>query len=137
MSNVVKMSDLTELVEVMQNNDLHSGRSWMVAATNRKLAGDHSRVGAPVSALGKTAISIAGIVSWAKESVRTLAEVIVAMLEVGLSARRIYQDLVEQNSSASKLELLLKQASCPAKPLCLTSLTSAIRFYPRRHKTHG
>jgi hypothetical protein len=41
------------------------------------------------------------------------------------------------SSTASKLELLLKQASCPAKPLCLTSLTSAIRSYPRRHKTHG
>jgi hypothetical protein len=41
------------------------------------------------------------------------------------------------SSTASKLELLLKQASCPAKPLCLTSLSSAIRSYPRRHKTHG
>ena len=45
----------------------------------------------------KPAISIAGVGAGRRSRCERLAEVIGAKLEVGLSARRIYQDLVEQN----------------------------------------
>ena len=45
----------------------------------------------------KPAISIAGVGAGRRSRCESLAEVIGAKLEVGLSARRIYQDLVEQN----------------------------------------
>src|SRR6266481_680328 len=45
----------------------------------------------------KPAISIAGIGAGRRSCCEPLAEVIAAKVEVGLSARRIYQDLVEQN----------------------------------------
>jgi len=43
------------------------------------------------------AISVAGIGAGRRSQCEPLAEVIAAKVEVGLSARRIYQDLVEQN----------------------------------------
>jgi hypothetical protein len=45
----------------------------------------------------KPAISIAGVGAGRRSRCERLAEVIGAKLEVGLSARRIYRDLVEQN----------------------------------------
>ena len=45
----------------------------------------------------KPAISITGIASGRRSYCEPLAEEIAAKVEVGLSARRIYQDLVEQN----------------------------------------
>jgi hypothetical protein len=45
----------------------------------------------------KPAISIAGVGAGRRSRCESLAEVIGAKLEAGLSARRIYQDLVEQN----------------------------------------
>ena len=45
----------------------------------------------------KPAISIAGMGAGCRSRCEWLAEVISAKLEAGLSARRIYQDLVEQN----------------------------------------
>ena len=45
----------------------------------------------------KPAISIAGVGAGRRSQCERLAEVIGAKVEVGLSARRIYQDLVEQN----------------------------------------
>jgi predicted transcriptional regulator len=45
----------------------------------------------------KPAISIAGLGAGRRSRCEWLAEVISAKLEAGLSARRIYQDLVEQN----------------------------------------
>jgi transposase len=45
----------------------------------------------------KPAISIAGITPGRRSYCQPLAEAITAKVEVGLSARRIYQDLVEQN----------------------------------------
>jgi transposase len=46
----------------------------------------------------KPAISIAGIGAGRRSRCEVFAEVIAAKVEAGLSARRIYQDLVEQNS---------------------------------------
>jgi len=45
----------------------------------------------------KPAISITGIGAGRRSHSEPLAEVIATKVEVGLSARRIYQDLVEQN----------------------------------------
>jgi len=45
----------------------------------------------------KPAISITGIGAGRRSQCEPLADVIAAKVEVGLSARRIYQDLVEQN----------------------------------------
>jgi predicted transcriptional regulator len=45
----------------------------------------------------KPAISIAGITTGRRSYCEPLAEAIAAKVEVGLSARHIYQDLVEQN----------------------------------------
>jgi hypothetical protein len=45
----------------------------------------------------KPAISITGVASGRRSYCEPLAEEIVAKVEVGLSARRIYQDLIEQN----------------------------------------
>jgi hypothetical protein len=50
-----------------------------------------------VSGRSKPAISIAGIGAGRRSRCERLAEMIAAQLEDGLSARRIYQDLVEQN----------------------------------------
>ena len=57
-----------------------------------------SITGEPAEATqSKPAISIAGVGAGRRSRCESLAEVIGAKLEVGLSARRIYQDLVEQN----------------------------------------
>jgi hypothetical protein len=45
----------------------------------------------------KPAISITGVGAGCRSHCAALAEVIAAKVEVSLSARRIYQDLVEQN----------------------------------------
>src|SRR5207244_3705697 len=45
----------------------------------------------------KPAISITGVRAGRRSHCEALAEVIAAKLEAGLSAQRIYQDLVEQN----------------------------------------
>ena len=60
---------------------------------NTDLRGWFSRV----SDQSKPAISIASIGAGRRSRCEALAEVIGAKVEVGLSAQRIYQDLVEQN----------------------------------------
>jgi hypothetical protein len=47
--------------------------------------------------LSKPAISITAIGAGRRSHCETLAEVIATKIEVGLSAQRIYRDLVEQN----------------------------------------
>ena len=99
------------------NNDLQPGRSWMVAATNCERVGDQSRNGRPVSAAGKTGHFDRRVGAGRRSRCESLAEVIGAKLEVGLSARRIYQDLVEQNEfrdsyqSVQRLSARLKRRS--------------------------
>ena len=52
----------------------------------------------------KPAISIAGVGTGRRSRCESLAEVIGVKLEAGLSARRIYQDLVEQNGFSDSYE---------------------------------
>jgi predicted transcriptional regulator len=54
----------------------------------------------------KPAISIAGITAGCRSYCEPLAEVIAAKVEVGLSARRIYQDLVEQNGFSTDVRVM-------------------------------
>jgi hypothetical protein len=56
-----------------------------------------STTGAEEGAAAKPAISITDIGAGRRSYCEALAEVIAAKVEVGLSARRIYQDLMEQN----------------------------------------
>jgi predicted transcriptional regulator len=58
----------------------------------------HSITGEQAEATpSKPAISITGVGAERRSQCEPLAEVIAAKLETGLSSRRIYQDLVEQN----------------------------------------
>ena len=52
----------------------------------------------------KPAISIAGLPAGPKSQCEPLAEAILAKVEVGLSAQRIYQDLVEEKGFADSYE---------------------------------
>ena len=52
----------------------------------------------------KPAISTAGTIAGRKSQCEPLAEVILAKVEVGLGAQRIYQDLVEENGFADSYE---------------------------------
>jgi hypothetical protein len=56
------------------------------------------------SSEAKPAISTAGKSGGRKSQCEPLAEVILAKVEVGLSAQRIYQDLVEENGFSDSYE---------------------------------
>ena len=73
---------------------------------NRETVGRYLRLSKPAISItgdlagkreSKPAISIAGTGAGRRSRCETLAELISAKVEVGLSARRIFQDLVEQN----------------------------------------
>ena len=80
---------------------------------NRETVGRYLRLPKPaISTAGfeepcqtKPAISTAGSTCGAKESMRTFAETILCKVEVGLSAQRIYQDLVEEKGFGALPEL--------------------------------
>src|SRR5208282_3267819 len=57
-----------------------------------------------VGGQSKPAISTTGTMAGRKSQCEPLAEAILAKVEVGLSARRIYQDLVEENGFADSYE---------------------------------
>jgi transposase len=104
MSNVLKVS-LQETICTLH------GRGWSRRRIARELGIDRETVGRylllakpAISTTGseeagevKPAISTAGNGVGRKSQCEPLAEVIVAKVEVGLSAQRIYQDLVEEN----------------------------------------
>jgi hypothetical protein len=79
------------------NDDLQPGRSRMVAATNCERVRDRPRNGGSAFAVVKTGHFDCRHWGWRRSYCEPLVEVIAAKVEVGLSAQRIYQDLVEQN----------------------------------------
>jgi hypothetical protein len=89
MSNVLKVS----LQETICTLD---GRGWSRRRIARELGIDRETVGRYLR-LAIPAISTTGNGVGRKSQCEPLAEVIRAKVEVGLSAQRIYQDLVEEN----------------------------------------
>jgi transposase len=97
------------------NNDLQPGRSADRGWSQRRIASElginretvrrYLRLPTPAISTAvseeepdrKPAISIAGVGAGRRSRCERLAEVIGVKLEAGLSARRIYQDLIEQN----------------------------------------
>jgi transposase len=104
MSNVLKVSLQTTIYSLAQRG-WSRRRIAKELGINRETVGRYLRLPKPaVSTAGfedgeapKPAISITGTGAGRRSRCEALAEVIVAKIEVGLSARRIYQDLVEQN----------------------------------------
>jgi transposase len=89
MSNVLEVSLQTTIYSLAQRG-WSQRRIAKESGINRETVGRYLR-------LPKPAISIAGIGAGRRSRCEALAEVISAKVEVGLSAQRIYQDLVEQN----------------------------------------
>ena len=110
MSNFLKVSDSTELVEVLLASiySLHDkgwsrGRIARELGLNRENVGRYLRLAKPAipttgseeACESKPAISTTGSAAGRKSQCEPLLEAILGKIEVGLSARRIYQDLVE------------------------------------------
>src|SRR5580704_13799419 len=96
MSNVLKVSLLAAIYS------LHD-KGWSRRRIARELGLNRETVGRYLR-LAKPAISTTGAVAGRKSQCEPLAEAILAKVEVGLSARRIYQDLVEENGFADSYE---------------------------------
>jgi transposase len=138
MSNVRKVS-LQETICILD------GRGWSRRRIARELGIDRETVGRYLR-LAKPAISTAGNGVGRKSQCEPLAEVIRAKVEVGLSAQRIYQDLVEENGfsdsyqcvkrfvrklRASRPERIWRMECQPGEELQLDfGLGAPIRFRP-------
>ena len=120
MSNVLKVSLQTTIYSLAQRG-WSQRRIAKELGVNRETVGRYLRLSKPANSItgfeegeaakpaisitgdlagkqeSKPAISIAGTCAGRRSRCEALAEVISAKVEVGLSARRIYQDLVEQN----------------------------------------
>src|SRR5260221_1644806 len=104
MSNVLKVSLQTTIYSLAQRG-WSQRRIAKELGINRETVGRYLRLPKPaISTAGfedgeaaKPAISIAGIEAGRRSRCEALAAVIGAKVEEGLSAQRIYQDLVEQN----------------------------------------
>jgi len=66
----------------------------------------------------KPAIPTTGTMAGRKSQCEPLAEAILAKVEVGLSARRIYQDLVEENGFADSYESVKRFTARTPRPSC-------------------
>ena len=109
MSNVLKVS-LQTTIYSLADRGWSQRRIASELGINRETVRRYLRLAKPAISIAgseearfrgeadrKPAISIAGVGAGRRSRCESLAEVIGAKLEVGLSARRIYQDLVEQN----------------------------------------
>jgi len=104
MSNVLKVSLQTTIYSLTERG-WSQRRIASELGINRETVGRYLRLGNRAIAIAgsedgsdrKPAISITGISAGRRSHCEPLTEVIAAKVEVGLSARRIYQDLVEQN----------------------------------------
>ena len=104
-SNVLKVSLQTTIYSLVQRG-WSQRRIAKELGINREMVGRYLRLPKPaISITGseesedpKPAISIAGIGASRRSRCEVFAEVIAARVEAGLSARQIYQDLVEQNA---------------------------------------
>src|SRR5258708_39774853 len=99
MSNVLRVSLQTTIYSLVD-------RGWSQRRIARELGINRETVGRYLSLAEKTkpAISSAGKSVGRKSQCEPLAEVILAKVEVGLSAQRIYQDLVEENGFSDSYE---------------------------------
>src|SRR6478672_9998091 len=98
MSNCLKVSLQTTIYTL-------DGRGWSRRRIARELGIDRETVGRYLR-LAKPAISTTGNGVGRKSQCEPLAEVIRAKVEVGLSAQRIYQDLVEENGFTDSYQSL-------------------------------
>jgi IS30 family transposase len=121
-------------------------RGWSRRRIARELGIDRETVGRYLL-LAKPAISTAGKGIGRKSQCEPLAEVIMAKVEVGLSAQRIYQDLVEENGFTDSYQSVKRfvrklrsiqpqrvwRLECHRERNC--SWTSALEHRSRRVKT--
>jgi transposase len=114
MSNILEVS-LQTTIYSLQNRGWSRRRIARELGINRETVGRYlllARLAKPaISTPGvegdsesKPAISTAGKSTGRKSQCEPLAEVIMAKVEVGLSAQRIYQDLVEENGYSDSYE---------------------------------
>jgi predicted transcriptional regulator len=111
MSNVLKVSLQTTIYSLAQRG-WSQRRIAKELGINRETVGRYLRLSKPaISTTGfedgqspKPAISITGIGAGRRSRCEVFVEVIAAKVEAGLSARRIYQDLVEQNASSDSYQ---------------------------------
>jgi transposase len=105
MSNVLKVSLQTTIYSLAQRG-WSQRRIAKELGVNRETVGRYLRQSKPAISItgdlagkqeSKPVISIAGTGAGRRSRCEALAELISAKVEVGLSARRIYQDLAEQN----------------------------------------
>src|ERR1700722_3980587 len=89
MSNVLKVSLQTTIYSL-------ADRGWSQRRIASELGINRDTVGWYLR-LAKPAISTTGITAGRRSYCEPLAEAIGAKVELGLSARRIFQDLVQQN----------------------------------------
>jgi transposase len=111
MSNVLKVSLLAAIYS-LHDRGWSRRRIARELGLNRETVGRYLRLVKPAisttgfeeSCQAKPAISTAGPIARRKSQCEPLAEAILAKVEVGLSAQRIYQDLVEEKGFADSYE---------------------------------
>jgi transposase len=111
MSNVLKVS-LLRAIYSLHDKGWSQRRIARELGLNRETVGRYLRLAKPaISTTGfeqpcqaKPAISTTGPPAGRKSQCEPLAEAILAKVEVGLSAQRIYQDLVEEKGFADSYE---------------------------------
>src|ERR1700746_789437 len=120
MSNVLKVS-LQETICTLDGRGWSRRRIARELGINRETVGRYLLLAKPaISTAGvegtseaKPAISIAGKSVGRKSQCEPLAEAIMAKVEVGLSAQRIYQDLVEESGFTDSYQSVKRFVTVP------------------------